>query len=97
MASYMVAQITINDRDGYSTYEAGFMDVFSQYQGKLLAVDESPEVLEGTWNCTRTVLLEFPTKAEGLRWYHSAEYQALAQHRFAASSGNIISIAGLDG
>jgi uncharacterized protein (DUF1330 family) len=96
MTCYIVAQISISDRAGYADYESGFMDVFSRYQGRLLAVDESPEVLEGAWDCTRTVLVRFPSKEEARHWYHSAEYQELAQHRFAASSGNLVLIAGMD-
>ena len=47
MSSYVVAQITINDREKYARYEAGFMDVFDQFGGQILAVDEAPESIEG--------------------------------------------------
>lgn len=97
MRVYAIALLTINDRAEYANYEAGFMDIFSKYQGRLLSVDESPEVLEGDWPHTRTVLIEFPS-AEALDdWYRSDEYQALAQHRFNASSGAIVRIQGLPG
>ncbi len=94
MTVYIVAKITINDRDTYSKYEEGFMDIFSQYKGKVLAVDEAPHLLEGEWACTRTILAEFPDKDEAMSWYKSEAYQALAQHRFAASDGNIVVING---
>lgn len=97
MSVYAVALIHIKDRDGYRTYEQGFMDIFSRYEGKLLAVDESPTVLEGEWPWTRTVLLEFPDQAKLRAWYDSAEYQALAQHRFEASQAAIAVIEGLGG
>jgi len=95
MAVYFVAQISIHDRAEYSKYEAGFMPVFEKYKGRLLAVDEAPEVLEGTWNCTRTVLIEFPTREDALAWAGSAEYQAIAKHRWAASTGNVAMIKSL--
>ena len=94
MAAYIVARITIHDRERYARYEAGFMDIFAAHGGKLLGVDESPEVLEGEWRCTRTVLAEFPDKASALAWYHSDDYQMLAEHRFAASDGEIALIQG---
>ena len=94
MAHYVVAQITINDRQRYAEYEAGFMDVFTTYKGTVLAVDESPTVLEGEWACTRTVVIQFPSKADALAWYQSDEYQQIAVHRFAASTGNVALIAG---
>ena len=96
MAHYVIAQIDIKDREKYAEYEAGFMDVFKSYQGKLLSVDENVSLLEGQWPATRTVLIEFPSKEEALAWYESEEYQSLAKQRFAASTSDIAVISGLD-
>lgn len=95
MSVYLIAQITIHDADRYAEYGAGFMEIFSKYDGTLLSVDEAPEVLEGSWNCTRTVLIEFPSKEQAMAWYRSDEYQALAQHRLAASDGDLVMIKSL--
>ena len=95
MAAYIVARITINDRERYAQYEAGFMDIFSAHAGKMLAVDENPQVLEGEWRCTRTVLAEFPDQESALAWYRSDDYQMLAEHRFASSEGEIALIQGI--
>ena len=89
MSHYIVARVSIHDKDTYSTYEDGFMEIFSRYNGELLAVDEDVTVLEGEWPCTRTVLIQFPSEAEALAWYQSVEYQELAKHRFAASDADI--------
>ena len=96
MAHYVIAQIDIKDRKKYAAYEAGFMDVFTSYKGKLLSVDENASLLEGQWPATRTVLIEFPSKEEALAWYESEEYQSLAKHRLAASTSDIAVISGLD-
>lgn len=96
MTVYLIAQIQIHDPERYSQYGDGFMDIFSSYAGKLLSVDESPNVLEGEWDFTRTVLLEFPSEQEARAWYDSPEYQALVQHRFAASDANITMVKALD-
>ena len=95
MSAYITAQITIHDRETYGQYEAGFMDIFAPYGGKLLAVDEAPSVLEGDWDCTRTIIAEFPDRDAALAWYKSDAYQALMQHRLAASTGRIALLAGL--
>ena len=95
MSAYIVAKITIHDRDRYGQYEAGFMDIFARHDGRMLAVDEAPEVIEGEWPVTRTVLVEFPDAAAMHAWYDSEDYQALAQHRFAASSADIVLLQGL--
>ena len=95
MSAYMLATLNIHDREGYGAYEAGFMDIFSRYNGRLLSVDESVETLEGEWRFTRTVLVEFPNKKDALAWFQSADYQALAEHRKAASTGSIVMLQGM--
>ena len=95
MTVYIVARITINDRERYAQYEAGFLDIFAAHPGRLLAVDDNPEVLEGEWRCTRTVIAAFPDQEAALAWYRSDDYQSLAEHRFAASEGEIALVAGL--
>lgn len=95
MTVYLVAQITIHDQDRYGEYGSGFMEIFSKYQGTLLSVDEAPVKLEGNWDYTRTVLISFPSEEAAMAWYRSEEYQALAQHRFAASDANAAIIHGL--
>ncbi len=96
MSIYLVAQINIEDRDTYARYEAGFMEIFDRYDGELLAVDEAVTELEGSWDYTRTVILRFPDETAARSWYDSAEYQALAQHRFAASAANLAIVQGVD-
>ena len=92
MPFYVVAQLNIHDRTRYARYESGFMEIFAKYGGSVLSVDEAAKVLEGDWNYMRTVLLEFPSEEQAIAWYHSPEYQSLAQHRFAASDANIVLI-----
>ena len=94
MAVYIVAQITITDRETYGKYEQGFMDVFNRYDGRLLSVDENAHVLEGDWSCTRTVLAEFPSKDIALAWYNCAEYQALAPFRHMGATSKIALLEG---
>ncbi len=95
MSVYVIAVINISDRDEYARYEQGFMEIFNQYKGRMLSVDEAPALIEGRWPHTRTVLVEFPDRAEFDRWYHSEAYQTLAKHRFKASEGSIALLQGL--
>ncbi len=96
MAHYVIAKISIVDREEYGRYEAGFMEVFSCYKGKILAVDESVKLLEGEWPVTRTVLIEFPSEEGAMDWYTSDEYQQLAKHRFVSSKGDIVLVQGIE-
>lgn len=92
MSVYIIAQISIFDREEYDLYEKGFDEVFRNYKGLLMAVDEEPVVLEGEWPHTRTVLMTFPSEEEAHRWFESEEYQKLALHRRDASTGNIVMV-----
>ena len=97
MTVYVVALIHIHDRKTYGHYEAGFMEIFSRYQGRMLAVDEDPVTLEGEWPYTRTVLIEFPNRQAQDAWYSSVDYQGLMQHRTAASVASIAVLNALPG
>ena len=60
MPVYIVASIAIEDREEYRKYQDGFLEIFSRYKGELLAVSDSPRVIEGEWPFTRAVILRFP-------------------------------------
>ncbi len=90
MTVYAIAQIKFLDREAYDTYAQGFMEVFQNFKGSLLAVDDHPVVMEGAWGFERMVLISFPSQEDLLDWYESPAYQALAEHRWNASEGIIV-------
>lgn len=96
MTVYVVAQLTIHDRALHRQYEAGFMDVFRQFNGRLLAVDDQPAVIEGAWPLTRIVLAAFPDAASYYAWWNSPGYQDIVRHRHAGSEATILLVKGLD-
>jgi len=90
MSCYVIAQIRIQDKQEYSKYEDGFDEIFGNYKGIVVLVDEEPVILEGDWPYTRTVVIRFPGEDEARRWYDSPEYQKLARHRWNSSEANIV-------
>lgn len=94
MKYYFVAQIRVDDRDEYEKYLEKIDDVFSKYKGEYLAVDENPEVLEGKWEYTKSVLISFDSKADFEEWYYSDDYQAILAHRLKAAKCDSILIEG---
>lgn len=97
MSSYFIALIDIHDPAGYEQYLTGYDDVFKKFKGEVIAVEDDPIVLEGTWPAGRTVIIKFPNEHELHRWYDSKEYQILAKHRKAASLASIAIIKGRHG
>ncbi|MFZ9681810.1 MAG: DUF1330 domain-containing protein [Cephaloticoccus sp.] len=91
MSAYLIAQGQIHDR----RTDAEFMAILPRFGGKRLAVDESPAVIEGAWNWSRSVLLEFPSVTSAQRGPACPEYQPLAQPRVAAATANLVLIEGL--
>lgn len=96
MTVYALAQLSIHDRERYDRYVSRFMGVLAAFDGQLLAADESPEVLEGSWDGDKVVLICFPSRAELERWASSPEYTEIAQDRIAATSGSVLLVSGVD-
>jgi uncharacterized protein (DUF1330 family) len=90
LSTYFIAQITIHDRDQYREYEEGFDKVIEGYDGKVLAVDDRPTVLEGTWHWNRVVVIRFSSPDEARRWYDSEAYRTLARIRHQSSDATIL-------
>jgi len=91
---YVVAQVTINDPVEYQKYVDGFDAALAPFDGKVVAVDAHPVILEGSWPYPRTVLIRFASQAEAKRWYDSAEYQRICQHRWRSASVNLVLVEG---
>jgi uncharacterized protein (DUF1330 family) len=94
MSIYIIAEFHIHTRSEYDKYDELFMDVFDNYNGKLLSVDEAPTVLEGEWASTRSVLIEFPSKTDAMVWMTCKEYIEIARHRLAGSTGRVRLVTG---
>ena len=90
MSSYFIAQIKINNEEEYKKYLKDTDFIFSKYNGKYLAVDNNPEILEGKWNYSRLVLIEFPNKNELKKWYNSEDYQIILKYRLNAAQCDTI-------
>lgn len=96
MKQYFVAQIKINEHDEYEKYLENFDEVFSKYNGKFLAIDESPSLLEGSWDYTKSVLIEFSSREEFEAWYYSDDYQKILKYRLRAANCDTILLEGLE-
>lgn len=94
MSAYFVAQIRIKDKDEYQKYIDGTDEVFSKFNGKYLAVDRNPEVLEGHWTHSRMVIIEFPNESDLKKWYESKEYQNILKHRLAGAECDTLIVKG---
>lgn len=95
MKYYFVAQIKIHNQEEYQKYLDRANEVFSGYRGRYLAVDNSPVQIEGKWDYTKSVIIEFQSKKDFEDWYYSNEYQEILKHRLGASTCDTILLQGL--
>lgn len=95
MTVYALAQLRIHDREPYERYMSRFMPVLTKYNGRLLASDETPRVLEGKWwDRNKVVLMEFADKDAFRAWATSPEYSEIAEDRKAGAEAVVLLIKG---
>lgn len=96
MTVYALAQLRIHDRAPYERYMARFMPVLEKYNGKLLAADEAPRVLEGEWwDRNKVVLMAFDDANAFRTWATSPEYTEIAKDRKAGAEAVVLLIKGV--
>jgi len=95
MSVYAIAQLKITDRAAYDRYQAKFMGVMKLFQGRVLAADEKPQVIEGEWDRDKVVLLSFPDEKAFRDWAESPEYVEIAKDRKAGSEAVVLLVNGI--
>ncbi|MBF6544259.1 DUF1330 domain-containing protein [Nocardia brasiliensis] len=94
MTVYVIAQMKFTDRAAYDRYQARFLEVFDRHAGTLLAADEAPQVVEGTSDREKVVLLSFPDEPAFRAWSESPEYLEIAKDRLAGTDSVIFLVQG---
>ena len=93
---YWIARVDVHDPEAYKAYVAANGAVFRQYGARFLVRGGQSLTPEGTVR-QRNVVLEFPSYADAVACYESAEYQPVKAMRAAASEADIVIIEGYDG
>ena len=95
MTAYVIVDLDVKNPAAMENYRAKVPETIAKYGGRFLVRGGAHEVIEGTWNPTRVVVLEFPSMDALKRWYHSPEYRPLIAERKAAAAGHLIAVEGL--
>ena len=95
--AYVIGDIRVTNSTTYSDYVPPALASITQYGGKVLAVADNSELLDGGPMPERTVVVEFADAAAARRWYRSPEYQAALPIRLRSSEGRVFLIEGLSG
>src|SRR5215470_19999176 len=90
MTVYVVAQSKIENPELLDQYVAKVVPTIESHEGRVVAFDETPEVIEGPIEHPRTVIIEFPSITAFHAWYDSPEYQQILPLRLKSTRGTLI-------
>ena len=95
MPAYAIFDIVVTDPERYEDYKKLAPPAIAAYGGKYLVRGGQLDALEGDWNPSRIVVLEFPTAEHAKAWIDSPEYREARALRHATASTNAILVEGL--
>ena len=97
MAAYIIVNVHTTDPTTYESYKRHAQETVAAFGGTYLVRGGKHKVLEGEWNPTRLVLLEFPTYERALAFWESEEYAPQKELRQRISTTEMVLVDGLGG
>ena len=95
MAAYLLVDIEVTDPAAYEAYRAQVPALIAAHGGRYLVRGGAAEVLEGTWQPKRTVVLEFPNMKALKAFWEDPQYQPLRTVREHAARSNLVAVQGV--
>ena len=95
MSAYWITRCHVTDADVYNKYLDLAGPAIKKFGGKFLTRGGEFQTVEGTWEYTRNVLIEFPSYEKAVEWYNSEELKPVKQMRLDNSISNAIIIKGI--
>lgn len=83
---YVIFQEEIADLDRYlNEYLPTAAETIEKHEGTVLVNTTEPDVLEGEWDHSRTVVVEFPSVEAARTWYTDPAYEEVKPIRIETS------------
>ena len=95
MSAYVIVDIDVTDPVQYEEYKKLAGPTVPTRGGKYIVRGGRTTVLEGDWNPSRIVVLEFPTTDDARTWVNCALYAPARKIRHAAAHTNMIVVEGV--
>jgi uncharacterized protein (DUF1330 family) len=96
MPGYVIAETDITNPEQYEKYKAASPGAVAAGGGRFIVRGGELAVLEGDWQPSRLVMLEFEDLAAAKRWYESEIYQEAKQLREGAAHLRMVAVQGVD-
>jgi uncharacterized protein (DUF1330 family) len=97
MSAYLILDIDVRDVDTYMKYVATAPDFVKKHGGTYRVRGGDPAGLEGDWQPTRIVVVEFPDRDAAMALLNDPGYREIAPNRWNATVSNTILVDGCDG
>lgn len=95
MPAYLVVEINVHDAETYERYKQMAPASIALHGGRYLVRGGRTQTLEGTWQPSRFVILEFPTVQHAQTWWDCPEYAPAKVLRQASASTQMLLVEGL--
>jgi uncharacterized protein (DUF1330 family) len=93
---YVILTEAIHDQAGMQEYSRKSAQALIESGARVLSVDTQPQILEGEWHGTRTVVVEYESVEAARAWYESETYQKVLPLRLAAADCNVVILSGFE-
>ncbi len=94
MTAYLIASVKVKNTEAYEKYKQKVPQTIAKYGGRYLVRGGEGEILEGSWQTDRLIVLEFPDKNVFDTWYNSEDYRNLRGLRQKNAITNVIFVEG---
>lgn len=95
MPAYVIVETDITDPERYEQYKAASPTAVAAGGGRFIVRGGELAVLEGDWQPSRLVVLEFEDLATAKRWYESEIYQEAKKLREGAAHLRTVAVQGI--
>ena len=95
MSAYVVAEIEVDNPEGYEEYKKLAPPPIAAFGGKYIARGGRVENLEGDWQPSRIVILEFESVDKAKNWLDSEEYREAKALRHEHATSKMIVVEGV--
>jgi uncharacterized protein (DUF1330 family) len=96
MPAYVIVETDITDPERYERYKAAAGAAVAAAGGRYVARGGELAVLEGDWQPSRLVVLEFQDLEAAKRWYDSEGYREARKLREGAARMRMVAVRGVD-
>jgi uncharacterized protein (DUF1330 family) len=87
MSAYFLIHNRIHNAEKFQEYIPKAFETMKAYNPEILILDENSQVIEGSTNLPRTILIKFDSRDAMMSWYNSPDYQKVLPLRLEATEG----------